>query len=158
MKIFNTQSEYNQFYDRIKRYANQIAPRYFNDIGLRSEAIDKSLDEVTNQLIKNEKIDDIELYSKGIIRNSLKQSFRGKKVDSIPQKDSDIKIPEDALRLRKLVSNKKMPKVKLLGIENEKERRICLDYWQYGLTTKEIASKMHLKVRRIQQIISKYSI
>jgi len=156
--MFNTQLEYNQFYDRMKRYASQIAPRYFNDIGLRVEAVDRALDEVTNQIIENKNIEDIELYAKGIIRNSLKQSFRGKKLDSIPIKESDIKIPDDALRLRKLVSNKKLPKVKLLGIENEKERRICLDYWQYGLSTKEIASKMHLKVRRIQQVISKYSI
>lgn len=149
--MFNNQIEYNKFYDRIKQYAYQIG--YFRDIGLRGEAVDKALDEVTDQLITNKNIDDVELYAKGIIRNSLKQSFRNKKVDSI--QESDIKIP--ALRLRKLVS-KKMPNVRLLGIENEKERRICLDYWQYGLTTKEIASKMNLGIRWIQQIIAKYTL
>ena len=85
MKIFNTQSEYNQFYDRIKRYANQIALGYFHDIGLRQEAVDKALDEVVNQIIKDKNIG--ELYAKGIIRNSLKQSFRDKKIDSIPKRE-----------------------------------------------------------------------
>ena len=152
--MFKTQVEYNQFYDRMKRYASQVSPRYFNDIGLRTDAIDKALDEVTNQIIENKEIEDIELYAKGIIRNSLKQSFRDREIDSIPVNENNINIPE--LRLRKISSNKKLPKVKLLGIENNKERCICLDYWQHGLSTKEIAANLNLDIRRIQQIISKY--
>ena len=147
---FNSQTEYTHFYNKLKRYANREALRLFHDAGLRGEAIDTAMDVIENELITNRNIDNLELFSRGIVRNTLQSLFRNKKLDF------DCLISE--VRIQKIVSKgKRFPKVRLTSIENSQEKRICLDYWQYGMKVEEIAIKMNLSPRRIQQVIQKYS-
>lgn len=156
-----SQVDYNKFYDELRRYATTRAYRLFSDMGLRDEAIDKALDEAGAELMERRDIENPELFSKGVIRNSLKMSARDRKLDLAPTTDKLTQegriILGDATRIKQVVYKGKYPKVILTEIENQKERRICLDYWQYGLTVKEIAQKMSLTPRRIRQVIAKHA-
>ncbi len=161
IKIFTTQVEYNKFYDELRRYVDSRARGLFSDIGLRNEAIDKALEEVENEIIGNKIIENHETFSRGVIRNSLKRSARDRKIDLAFAPISLTQEGKQALgnvtRIKRVVYKGKYPKVILTDIEDKRERRVCLDYWQYGFTTNEIARKQKLTPRRIQQIISKYA-
>ena len=153
--IFNSQVEYNKFYDRMKRYANYQARRLFSDTGLRIEAVDTALDTVVDKVSANEgNIANIDLYSQGIIRNSLKSSARHRKLDV---SKSSPEMRESGMRVRQIVSNGNYPGVKLSGIGNDKERNICLLYWEYGLKQEAIATQAGVSQQYVSQIIVKYS-
>lgn len=148
------QEEYTHFYNKLKRYANREASRLFHDAGLRSEAVDTAMDAVEDTLMKGIEADNLELYSRGIVRNSLQSSFRNKKLDFACL----IKDGNSEVRIQKIVSKeKKFPKVRLTSIENPQEKRICLDYWQYRMKQYEIADKLGVSQPYISQVISKYS-
>jgi len=146
------QDEYTHFYNKLKRYANREASRLFHDAGLRGEAVDTAMDAVENELMTNKNIDNLELFSRGIVRNTLQSSFRNKKLDF------DRLIKDSEVRLQKIVSKgKRFPKVRLTSIENSQEKRICLDYWQYGMKQREIAEKSGVSQQYISRVINKYS-
>ncbi len=158
--VLNSQGEYTQFYNKLKRYATTRAYGLFSDTGLRGEAIDKALDKFTNELLKNPQVDSLEAFAKTVVYNSLKNSVRDKKLDLAPSTEKLTQegrlVFGDATRIKQVVYKGKYPAVNILLIKDKKERKICLDYWQCGLKVTEIAQKMELTPRRIQQIIAKY--
>ena len=146
------QEEYTHFYNKLKRYANREASRLFHDAGLRSEAIDSAIDAVEDILMRGIEADNLELYSSGIICNTLQSSFKNKKLDF------DHLIKDSGIRIQKIVSKgKKFPKVRLTSIENPQEKRICLDYWQYGMKQQEIADKLGINQSTVSRVITQYS-
>ena len=78
--IFNTQTEYNRFYDGLRRYAEIRLTRYNIN---RQDALDKAMDKVVNWLITNPKVRDPKSFAKRIIINSIKNSIRDRKVDPV---------------------------------------------------------------------------
>lgn len=159
--IFNTQTEYNKFYDRLRRYANSRAVGLFSDVGLRGEAIDKAMDKLTDELLKNPQVDSLEAFAKRVIYNSLKNSVRDRKLDlspiNIQLTQEGKQILGDITRIKQVVYKGKYPKIRLTSIVDKKERRICLDYWQYGLRQEEIATKMKVDQSTVSRIIAKYT-
>ncbi len=159
--IFTTQVEFNKFYDRIMWYANSKALRLFSDEGLRGEVVDKAMDKLTNEILKNPQDASIEAFAKVLVYNSLKNSARDKKLDLIPINikltQEDKQILGEVTQIKQEVYKGKYPKVALLNIENSKERKICLMYWQYGYNQDEIAKIMKISQSTISRIIAKYS-
>ena len=87
MILFKNQIEYNQFYDKLHKYAKLIANRY----SLSEVDIDVSLDKVVNWLIsgsnKSCEIKNPFAFAKKIIDNSLKNSSRDRKIELVSLKE-----------------------------------------------------------------------
>ena len=86
--IFNNQEEYNQFYNKLRKYANYQASKLFYDIALRNEAVDKAMDEFVDAFLKGITTDNLEYSAKRIIKNTLSQEARLTKVKPVSLKDT----------------------------------------------------------------------
>ncbi len=74
--IFNTQVEYNKFYNKLRHYANWQASKLFYDTGLREDAVDKAMNEFTDAYLKGIKTDNLEYSAMRIVKNTLRQEAR----------------------------------------------------------------------------------
>ena len=74
--IFTTQTEYNKFYDKLRRYTNWQASQLFYDIGLRGDAVDKAMNELVDAYLKGIATDNLEYSAMAIIKNTLRQDAR----------------------------------------------------------------------------------
>ena len=157
MDLLNSQVEYNQFYDKLKRYANQKASRLFSDLGLRADAVDTALDRATDELISNQEIENMEALVRDIVDKSLVSSFIAKKTDSASASPDEKQILGDTGRIQQILDKGKLPKVRILDLPEGKQKRICLLYWRDGLTQKEIATKLGVVHSYISEVIKKYS-
>ena len=84
--IFNTQVEYNKFYNKLRHYANWQASKLFYDTGLREDAVDKAMNEFTDAYLKGIKTDNLEYSAMRIVKNTLRQDARWAKVKPVSLK------------------------------------------------------------------------
>lgn len=87
------QAEFISLYDRLARYATVVARRFFPDEGERQIAVDEAMDrfvdsagfqQVSDELVWNPQITNLEAWAKTVISNALKNSHRDRKVDCGP--------------------------------------------------------------------------
>lgn len=84
--IFSTQVEYNEFYNKLRRYANWQASKLFYDTGLREEAVDRAMNEFTDAFLKGITTDNLEYSAMRIVKNTLRQDARWARVKPISLK------------------------------------------------------------------------
>ena len=153
--ILNSQVEYNQFYDKLKGYANQKASRLFSDLGLRSEAVDVALDRATDEFMGGREVESQAASAKDIIDKSLISSFIIKKTDSASASQD---TEGNTTRIQKILDKGKLPKVRILDLPEGKQKRICLLYWRDGLTQSGIATQLgYVGTSYISKVIARYS-
>ncbi len=143
------QSEFTILIQKLRSYAYGLACKHFRDEGLRQDVTDKALDKFVDEFMKDPQVDDIMAWGKVVITNSIKNSSRDRQLDLL-YRDSELKVMI-------IKDRRKYPKVRLLGIENDKERQICLDYWESGLIQSEIATKNNVSQQYVSLVIKKYS-
>ncbi len=76
-----TQVEFNQLYDKFRRYARTQAAKLFFDVALRDEAIDKAMDKVVDHFIEGRQM--TESYIKSAIDFSLRKSRDRGKIEAV---------------------------------------------------------------------------
>ncbi len=89
-KHFNTQAEYDNFYNKLRRYANSQASSLFSDVVLREDVVTKAMDRVVDWLITGQSVHSLDAFTKTIIKNSLKTSARLRKLESVGHGDERI--------------------------------------------------------------------
>lgn len=83
---FKTQEDYNNFFDKMRLYANQKASKIFYDVSLRQEAIDKAMDKVEDLIIQGRKMN--ESYLRKAIDFSLRDSQKLRQIEPVNLKGS----------------------------------------------------------------------
>lgn len=83
---FTTQVECNKFYDKLRRYANWQASKLFYDTGLREEAVDRAMNELTDAYLKGIVTDNLEYSAMRIVKNTLRQDARLAKIKPVSLK------------------------------------------------------------------------
>ena len=126
--MFKSQMEYNQFYDRIKRYGLGIARRFY----LSSDAVDNALDYMVDKLLEmpDEAVENVDSFAQKIIHNYLKNEHR----------DTTIGTPN----------------VRILELPPGKKRDICMMYWIGGMTQKAIANELNVKQPYVSKVLWEY--
>lgn len=81
--MFKTQTEYDNFYNKLRRYAHLRASSLFSDAILREDAVTKAMDRVVDWLVTNQPVNSLEAFTKTIVANSLKNSARLRKLESV---------------------------------------------------------------------------
>jgi DNA-directed RNA polymerase specialized sigma subunit len=159
--MLNSQVEYHKFYDSLRAYAKSKAYKLFPDLGMRLEAIDKAVTKAEDEILKNPNHENLEGFARTIIQNSLKNSTRDRKINLVSTEDTltqeGRRVLGDATKVKQIVYKGTYPKVNIVTIKDKKERRICLDYWQYGYKQDEIATKVKVTQQYVSQVILKYS-
>jgi len=77
------QVAFNQLYDKLAKYALYRARQYFRDDSLAYDAVDEAMDRFVDALMNNPDMKDLIPQGKTIISNSLKNSFRDRKLQPI---------------------------------------------------------------------------
>jgi RNA polymerase sigma factor (sigma-70 family) len=159
--FFETQEQYNKFYDSLRKYAKSKAYKMFPDLGMRDDAIDKALEKAEDEILNIHSHENIQGFARVIVLNSLKNSVRDRKINLVASK-SKLK-GNDGIGFSKTIAFKqeiddgKNPKVNILEIEDLKERKICIDYFYNNLSQEEIAKKIGLNQSNVSRAIAKYT-
>ena len=78
-----TQVAFNRLYDKLSKYALYRARQYFRDDSLAYDATDEAMDKVIDSLVGGSEIDNLMMWGKMVISNSLKDSARNRKLEPI---------------------------------------------------------------------------
>lgn len=87
---FTTFTDYIGFYTQIESFANSYASRLFSDISLRTDAVDRAMDKVVDWLLTKPQVDNEEAFAKTIVKNSLRNSSRRRKIEATGSGDNRI--------------------------------------------------------------------
>lgn len=82
------QEEFNKFYDKLKRYANQKARRLFYDTSLRQAVVDKAMDKVEDSIIGGKEPDFT--FMKSVICYSIRLSHNRRKIEPVNLKGTEF--------------------------------------------------------------------
>ena len=149
VKMFNTQKEYNQFYDRMKRYGLGVAQRLF--LISRLDAVENALDHMVDELLKSPDIEDMETWEKKVIENYLKNEHRENvHIESPPL----IEIPKGFHEL--IIPITSNPKVRIMDMPDGKKKEICMMHWLEGMKQQEIADKLGVSKQYISKVLQEY--
>jgi len=77
------QVDFNNLYDDLKQYAFNYATRLFSNNAIREDAVIIAMDKFTDELITKDQPDDLKAWGKKIIRDSLRDSGRSRKLEAI---------------------------------------------------------------------------
>jgi len=139
---------YTEFYKEVRKYATNYASRLFRNG--REEAVDKAMDKVEDWVILHPEAELLLPYSKKIAKNSLVNTFRDSKVES-------VYAPEwEGRSIYQLVNKNKNLKVRLDQIKG-REREIMTLYSK-GMRQVDIVKELKLSKQYISQVVKRWTI